>query len=226
MKKREAILDSVNRLIYSKGYEQMTTQDILDDLQISRGAFYHYFKTKEDVIVALIERVGNELNKHIHPVVTDRKLTAIEKLKGFFAAIAEWKDNRKDVLIEMARSWYSNDNTLIRDKFRRDRKRQLAPLIATIIAQGCKENVFETKYPNQMGEMIVCLVLELNESIAEDLLQISRGQGSVESLHNTIAVYNQSLIRMLGCASDSLQLIDADKITRMITEWFINPESN
>ena len=41
--RRNEILDVAQRLIYTKGYEQMTIQDILDGLQISKGAFYHYF---------------------------------------------------------------------------------------------------------------------------------------------------------------------------------------
>ena len=39
--KRSAILDAARRLVQTKGYEQMAIQDVLDDLQISKGAFYH-----------------------------------------------------------------------------------------------------------------------------------------------------------------------------------------
>ena len=44
--KRNEILDAALQLVYSKGYEKMTIQDILDQLQISKGAFYHYFDSK------------------------------------------------------------------------------------------------------------------------------------------------------------------------------------
>jgi AcrR family transcriptional regulator len=44
--KRNEIIDAAQRFIYTKGYEQMTIQDILDELQISKGAFYHYFDSK------------------------------------------------------------------------------------------------------------------------------------------------------------------------------------
>ena len=56
--KRNEILDVAQRLIYTKGYEQMTIQDMLDDLQISKGAFYHYFDSKQAVLEALVERIG------------------------------------------------------------------------------------------------------------------------------------------------------------------------
>ncbi len=53
--RRNEILDVAQRLIYTKGYEQMTIQDILSDLQISKGAFYHYFDSKQALLEAIIE---------------------------------------------------------------------------------------------------------------------------------------------------------------------------
>ena len=56
--RRNEILDAAQRLVYRKGYEQMTIQDILDDLHLSKGAFYHYFDSKQSLLEALIERMG------------------------------------------------------------------------------------------------------------------------------------------------------------------------
>ena len=55
--RRNEILDTALQLLYSKGYEKMTIQDILDKLQISKGAFYHYFGSKAEVLEALVERI-------------------------------------------------------------------------------------------------------------------------------------------------------------------------
>jgi AcrR family transcriptional regulator len=48
--RRNEILDASLRLVYSKGYDKMTIQDILDQLHISKGAFYHYFDSKVAVL--------------------------------------------------------------------------------------------------------------------------------------------------------------------------------
>ena len=42
--RRNEILDAAQRLIYTKGYDQMSIQDILAESHISKGAFYHYFE--------------------------------------------------------------------------------------------------------------------------------------------------------------------------------------
>ena len=58
--KRNQILDVTQGLIYTKGYEQMAIRDILDELQISKGASYHYFDSKPALLEALTERIGQE----------------------------------------------------------------------------------------------------------------------------------------------------------------------
>ena len=55
--RRTEILDAAQRLMNTKGYEQMTIQDILDDLSISKGAFYHYFDSKQTLLGAIIDRM-------------------------------------------------------------------------------------------------------------------------------------------------------------------------
>src|SRR6266481_3196300 len=72
--KRNEILDVAQRLVYTKGYEQMTIQDILDELQISKGAFYHYFDSKQALLEAVIERIGEEAEPLVLSIVDDPEL--------------------------------------------------------------------------------------------------------------------------------------------------------
>src|SRR6476620_11478073 len=82
--KRKEILDAAQRLVYTKGYERMTIQDILADVQISSGAFYHYFDSKPAVLEAFIERIRQEVEKPLLPIVHDPALPALDKLQRFF----------------------------------------------------------------------------------------------------------------------------------------------
>ena len=55
--RREAFVDAALRLMQAKGYEQMSVQDVLDELGASRGAFYHYFDSKTALLEAAVTRV-------------------------------------------------------------------------------------------------------------------------------------------------------------------------
>jgi AcrR family transcriptional regulator len=47
--KRDGILAAAQRLVATRGYEQMTIRDLLDELGISKGALYRYFASKPEL---------------------------------------------------------------------------------------------------------------------------------------------------------------------------------
>jgi AcrR family transcriptional regulator len=114
--KRNQILDATQRLIYTKGYEQMSIQDILDELKISKGAFYHYFDSKPALLEAVLERMQHESKQALLPIVQDPHLDALEKLQRFFDTSVRWKTARKAFLIELLRVWYTDHNAIVRQK--------------------------------------------------------------------------------------------------------------
>src|SRR5262249_29686498 len=139
VEKRNAILDATQRLVYSKGYEQMTIQDILDNLQISKGAFYHYFDSKPMLLEALIERMGDEMEKLILPIVYDPELTALKKLQEVFNSINKFKTARKGFLLALLHVWYRDDNAIVRQKQIMTGIQRIKPLASKIIHQGLHE---------------------------------------------------------------------------------------
>src|SRR5438067_13136048 len=79
--RRNAILDATQRVVETKGYEQMAIADILGELNISSGAFYHYFDSKPALLEALVERMGNQLEQLVLPIIHDSRLSALDKLQ-------------------------------------------------------------------------------------------------------------------------------------------------
>src|SRR4030095_16064773 len=113
--RRNEILDAALQLVYTKGYVKMTIQDILDQLHMSKGAFYHYFDSKADVLDALVERmVVEQVEPLLLSIVRDPHLTALEKLQGYFGTAVRWKTAKKALMMELLKVWYSDENVLAR----------------------------------------------------------------------------------------------------------------
>ena len=55
MDKREAIINTAAQLIHQYGYTKVGLKMILDELNIPKGSFYHYFKSKDDLGLAIID---------------------------------------------------------------------------------------------------------------------------------------------------------------------------
>src|SRR6185503_2936174 len=127
--RRNEILDAAIQLVYSKGYEKMTIQDILDQLQISKGAFYHYFDSKVAVLEAVVERMATEQVKPMFlTIVQDPKLPALEKLHQYFYMSTSWKTSNKALLTELMQIWYSDENALARQKMLNMTVEHLGPI--------------------------------------------------------------------------------------------------
>lgn len=220
--RRNEILDVAQRLIYTKGYEQMTIQDILDDLQISKGAFYHYFDSKQALLEAIIERMQQEVEQILLPIVHDRKLPALEKLHRFFATVNHWKTVRKNFFLALLHVWYQDNNAIVRQKLRTTGATWLVPWLSAIIRQGVEEGVLTTTYPDRVGEVALTLVMELGETLGRLLLSFEPERNDLPHIEDTVAVYTDALERVLGAPKGSLQIVDAETLS----QWFVSSRNN
>src|SRR5205807_7328682 len=99
MVRRDAFLDVAQRLVQAKGYEAMSIQDVLDELDASKGAFYHYFDSKQALLEAVVDRFADGALATLAPVLEDADMPALRKLEGIFAGIASWKAERKEFVL-------------------------------------------------------------------------------------------------------------------------------
>ncbi|MEV1169523.1 TetR/AcrR family transcriptional regulator [Nonomuraea sp. NPDC049784] len=117
-RRREEFLDAAQRLIESKGYEQMSIQDVLDAAGTSRGAFYHYFGSKQELLRAMVDRFAKAVASLLEPIVEDPGLSATDKLRGVFAELAAREGRQREALVSTLRVWYSEDNVRVRQRVR------------------------------------------------------------------------------------------------------------
>lgn len=78
------ILDTASTLFFQKGYDHTTLQDIIDATHLSKGAIYHHFASKEAILIAVVDRIG-DFNSAVLAEIRDKKgLTGAEKLRELF----------------------------------------------------------------------------------------------------------------------------------------------
>lgn len=216
--RRNEILDVARQLVYTKGYEQMSIQDILDALKISKGAFYHYFDSKPALLEALIDRIGDEAEATILPLLDDPSLPALEKLRRYFSSAVQWKAAQKEYMLALLRIWYSDDNAIIRQKVFAKMRERVAPSFTRVIHQGIEEGTLSTDFPEYATEISLYLILGLGDKFGEVILEHEAGTSnlSVEerfrNMNEAVFAYTDALERVLGASTGSMQLMDADSI--------------
>ncbi len=142
------ILEAATRLFIEKGYEHTSIQDIISNLGgLSKGAIYHHFKSKEDILEAVTDKMTEESNK-----ILDREdLTGKEKMKMIFKESVGRSD--MDDLFAVGPD-LSNNPRLLFSTFR-DTVDNVAPFyIRPIIEQGIADGTIQTDYPAALSELV------------------------------------------------------------------------
>lgn len=147
------ILDVSFRLFMEKGYERTSIQDIIDNLGgLSKGAIYHHFKSKEDILVAVTDRMTAESNRLLADIRDRTDLTGKEKLKMIFKESI--RRPVQDEIFTVAPN-LSNNPRLILSIFRETIDDAAPNYILPIIRQGISDGSIRTDYPAELAELII-----------------------------------------------------------------------
>jgi TetR/AcrR family transcriptional repressor of nem operon len=214
--KRAEILNAAQRLMFSKGYERMSIQDILEEVQISSGAFHHYFASRGALLEAFIERIKEESGKPLQQLIDNPELSAREKFQGFFDTLDRLRMERKAEVISIARVWYSDSNAVVRIRVNEAIARQRAQLLGEIVRQGIQEGNFVVAYPEKAGEVIMALLQGMGDRHAELMLALDQthdnDQRLIEEIITTHAVYMDAIERILGVPSHTFYRANAEAV--------------
>lgn len=219
--RRKEILDAAQGLVYTKGYESMSIQDILDALGISKGAFYHYFDSKPALLEALIERMSIEGEQVIAPILNDPDLPALEKLQRYFDSAIRWKTARKDYILALVGTWYADENAIVRQKVEISLIEKFAPLMAQVIRQGVEEGVFHTPFPEQMGMILLKMITAVGDVMGRSLVGEDRHAQDLDAIGKLVVAHNDAIERLLGAPQGSISIIDPDTLR----EWMLPSSS-
>jgi len=216
MVRRDAFLDVAQRLIQTKGYEAMSIQDLLDQLDASKGAFYHYFDSKQALLEAVVERFADGAMASVAPILNDPELPALRKLERVLAGIASLKAEQKDLMLAIIEVWNSDGNAIVREKVRRLSERIMIPLFSAVVKQGLSEGTLHVDSPDETAKVLVALMLGFQQQAADLFIARQAGAITFEVVQRSVAANNEAFERIVGIPKGSLTLTD-EKTLRF---WF------
>lgn len=162
---REKILNTATQLFIQKGSEKTSMQDIAQTAGISKGAIYHHFKSKDEIVFAVIrsrqELMEEEMKQWFKAT---ENLTGREQLQAILKSNLESQTARAiDGIVDE----YEQDAGFILTMMR-DNLRIGAPLVSDIIKKGMADGSIQTQYPDQTAEVFLLLVnFWMNETVFE-----------------------------------------------------------
>ncbi len=216
--KCDEIVATALKLSLSKGFQAMSVQDLLDELHMSKGAFFHYFASKADLLRRMVARVLAEGMRRLLPIVQEEGVPAIVRLNRFFATIADWKTGRKSFFLTVVRVWYEDDNAVVRQRVRDETVEQMGPLIDGIIRQGAEEGTFTPASVDQLGKIVLSIFENMVDTLSKSFLLPGQAKGRIESMSACVRAHTAAVERTIGAPPDSVRTLDVKVLERWIAE--------
>lgn len=193
--RRNEILDTAERLFHTKGYEKSTVNDILKEIAIAKGTFYHYFKSKEEVLDAIVSRYTDIVISRANEILKNDDISSGEKLLHTFMAMQITNQVGSEMLEEM----HKTENALLHQKTLNQMVTVMAPILAKIVEEGVERKAWSCRYPLQYMQIFLASSLTLTDEGIFELdgnLQMMLMSALISMLEKMLEVPEDSFMQL------------------------------
>lgn len=151
----EHILSTAAKLFTEKGFEKTSIQDILNELGMSKGAIYHHFRSKEEILDRLMQRQVQSATELLHELIahTEAPNARVKLMTILETMVADQKARSLDTVI----STQLKNPQMVLSSMKEGIKID-APIIAEIMIAGQEDGSISTDYPLECAEAFMLLV--------------------------------------------------------------------
>ena len=152
MDKKVKIIEAATKVFAKEGFQDASVDEIVKIAEVAKGTFYYYFKSKDDLFLALIgtgtdklsEKMVEESNKSSDPI--EKIKTIIDSQYKFFGA------NQDLCLVLLSEIWRLESKWRQKYSTKRD---QYVKALKQAIEVGQKDNIFDKKIDSKIASIAI-----------------------------------------------------------------------
>lgn len=190
---RNLIIDTAAKLFVEKGYDNTSIQDIIDNLGgLSKGAIYHHFKSKEEIMNAASDKFFEGANQKMDEIFCRTDISGKEKIRQLMRI--SFFDAAQEMFFTAAPDIMDNPRLLV--LYLQEIQKEVPDMIIPLIEEGIADGSIQTEYPRELAEVFMLL----GNIWINPLIYKCTGEESVKKMK-----YFQHILRLLG-----LDIIEED----------------
>ena len=184
-RKRE-LIDAAERLFITEGYAQTAISDIVNEVKVSQGTFYYYFDSKEDVLVAVLEKEIAIMESDFCQIANRSDLDEAVKLNSMFNRFISIATSGKKLMGYV----HEGMNATLHKKLMKVRPfARIAPIMAEVISKGIDKGRFNVEHPLETSYLLLMLISSalrmfyLHETLSNSKDAEQGGKNFPENMH-------------------------------------------
>jgi AcrR family transcriptional regulator len=196
--RRKELIDTAERLFIAEGYDQTAISDIVKEISVSQGAFYYYFDSKDDILVAVVDKQIALMESDFHQIADRNDLDEVAKLNSMVRRLLCISASEKKILgyLHQARNATLHMKLMAIRPFAR-----VAPIMSEVINKGCNKGRFHVERPLETSYLLLVLMASANHMFyqCDDFFKsINADQSDKESRERMSMALEDLLGRALG----------------------------
>ncbi len=220
--RRNQLLHTAGTLFMEKGYEAVSIQEIIDAVGVAKGTFYHYFRSKEDLLNELILTQAEQAIGQILPIIEEQDLSAAERFNRFHQSIGLWKLGKKEMIFAAARTLYRDENLIYRKKLNRKSLELMTGPYTVLIEEGNAEGSFSCSHPEDTAALLLSMAQAWGDVIVPIMLEAFENEKKKKEFYRKINAFQEAVTRILGAEEGVLNLYPPE----LMKEFFKNTETS
>lgn len=204
---RTLLIRAASELFGTQGYDRTSVDRIIRQAGVSKGAFYHHFSSKEEILDAVTASIVSDLMNVVRSAIGDRSVSAIVRLNRFLDSSSMWKLAHFGLVKEVFAVLYRDENAKMLRKIQTYSVDVCAPPLAEILEQGIDEGVFDLPRPRDVARLFMQLGLGVQADTVRTMLESGMTDKVLATLLERGSLFLEMAERMIGAPKGSIQLL-------------------
>jgi len=208
--RRDELLDVALGLCMTVGFESASVEQITTAAGVAKGTFYHYFASKQELLLQLVDRFGEDLFSYLEAAMKDVDGDAVERLLALTGLSAAWKVERLPSTMTYVPFLYKEENLGLRTKLYSAWMARTRPLLLEIVEQGARQGTFDVADPEATTDIVLSIWFDFGNRLWEERAMPAADDAlSIDVLMRGVSAMWTAQERILGAPQGSLH-VDID----------------
>lgn len=207
--RKNEIIQAAEQLFLMQSYKATTVEHILHLTGLSKGGFYHHFKSKDDVLMVILDRITDESVQTAQDLADMESISALQKLALFFKHQMELKMPKAKIIRAFYEEHDSNPQfykqiSMIWNKY--------VPVFTQIVLQGIEEASMTVKNPEETVRLLFGAIASLYHLYHRK----TDDRESKDEMKRHVEALEMIFTKSLGIDAGQIRLLESDLLNELI----------
>ena len=217
--RKQEILTAAEKLFCARGYQETSVQDILDELKVSKGAFYHHFESKGSVLETLCTQRAEKAAERTREAMTKSE-DNLARLNTVLQGMSPLCMEEAAFLSMLLPQLFTHEGRTVCMAYQDALHSAFLPMMTDVVSAAAVDGVIAPAGGEDLADLLLVMMNHCWMRVAKMLLtQIDKAaQLSPAALLDTLTLYRAAMERLLDAPFGSINLSDLEAWSKVAQE--------